>query len=243
MFEPVLLRNVDVPDGHLLATYVAGGGYQALAKALHEHTPDEIIDLVKKSNLRGRGGAGFPTGMKWSFVPKRVDKPKYLCCNADEGEPGTFKDRIIMERDPHQLIEGLAISGYAIGAETAYVYIRGEYALAIRRLEQAIAEAYAKSYLGTRILGSDFNFVVHIHCGAGAYICGEETAMLELARRQASAAAPETTVSGGRRALRKPDRDQQRRDVGLRSAYHSAGPRLVPRHRPGQKPWPQALLP
>ena len=179
MFEPVLLMNVDVPDGHLLATYLAGGGYQALAKALHEHTPDEIIDLVKQSNLRGRGGAGFPTGMKWSFVPKRADKPKYLCCNADEGEPGTFKDRIIMERDPHQLIEGLAISGYAIGAETAYVYIRGEYALAIRRLEQAIAEAHAKGYLGTRILGSDFNFVVHIHCGAGAYICGEETAMLD----------------------------------------------------------------
>ena len=180
MFEPVLLMNVDVPDGHLLATYLAGGGYQALAKALHQHTPDEIIDLVKQSNLRGRGGAGFPTGMKWSFVPKSADKPKYLCCNADEGEPGTFKDRIIMERDPHQLLEGLAISAYAIGAETAYVYIRGEYALAIRRLEQAIAEAHARGYLGPRILGSDFNFVVHIHCGAGAYICGEETAMLDL---------------------------------------------------------------
>lgn len=117
--------------------------------------------------------------MKWSFVPKRVGKPKYLCCNADEGEPGTFKDRIIMERDPHQLIEGMAIGGYAIGAETAYVYIRGEYALAIRRLEQALAEAHAKGYLGKRILGSDFNFAVHIHCGAGAYICGEETAMLD----------------------------------------------------------------
>ena len=112
-------------------------------------------------------------------MPKRAGKPKYLCCNADEGEPGTFKDRIIMERDPHQLIEGMAISAYAIGAETAYVYIRGEYVLAIRRLEQAIAEAHAKGYLGTRILGSDFNFVVHIHCGAGAYICGEETAMLD----------------------------------------------------------------
>ncbi|TJW48970.1 MAG: NADH-quinone oxidoreductase subunit F, partial [Mesorhizobium sp.] len=179
MFEPVLLRNMDVPDGHLLSSYEAGGGYQALAKALREHTPDEIIDLVKQSNLRGRGGAGFPTGLKWSFVPKRADKPKYLCCNADEGEPGTFKDRIIMERDPHQLIEGMVISAYAIGAETAYVYIRGEYVLAIRRLEQAIAEALAKGYLGTRILGSDFNFVMHIHCGAGAYICGEETAMLD----------------------------------------------------------------
>ena len=163
MYEPVLLKNVHVPDGHLLSTYEAGGGYRGLAKALKEYTPDEIIDLVKRSNLRGRGGAGFPTGMKWSFVPKRADKAKYLCCNADEGEPGTFKDRIVMERDPHQLIEGMAISAYAIGAEVAYVYIRGEYVLAIRRLEQAIAEAKAKGYLGTRILGSDFNFVVHVH--------------------------------------------------------------------------------
>ncbi|QIO73967.1 NADH oxidoreductase (quinone) subunit F [Rhizobium leguminosarum] len=179
MFEPVLLKNVAVPDSHLLSTYEAGGGYQALAKALREYTPDEVVNLVKQSNLRGRGGAGFPTGMKWSFVPKQVDKPKYLCCNADEGEPGTFKDRIIMERDPHQLIEGLAVSAYAIGAKTAYVYIRGEYVTAIRRLEHAIAEAHEKGYLGTGILGSNFDFAVHIHCGAGAYICGEETAMLE----------------------------------------------------------------
>ena len=179
MFEPVLLRNMDVADGHLLSTYEAGGGYQALAKALREHTPDDIIGLVKESNLRGRGGAGFPTGMKWSFVPKRAGKPKYLCCNADEGEPGTFKDRIIMERDPHQLVEGMAISAYAIGAETAYVYVRGEYVLAIERLEQAIAEARAKGYLGTGVLGSAFNFNMYIHRGAGAYICGEETAMLD----------------------------------------------------------------
>jgi NADH-quinone oxidoreductase subunit F len=179
MFEPVLLRNVDVPDGHLLPTYEAGGGYRALKKALSEYTPDEIVEIVKESNLRGRGGAGFPTGMKWSFVPKAAGKPKYLCCNADEGEPGTFKDRIIMERDPHQLIEGLAVSAYAIGAETAYVYIRGEYVTAIRRMEQAIAEAHESGYLGTGILGSNFDFMVHIHRGAGAYICGEETAMLE----------------------------------------------------------------
>lgn len=179
MFEPVLLRTVDVPNGHLLSSYETGGGYQALVKVLREYTPDEVVDLVKRSNLRGRGGAGFPTGMKWSFVPKRTDKPRYLCCNADEGEPGTFKDRILMERDPHQLIEGLAVSAYAIGAKTAYVYIRGEYVTAIRRLEQAITEAHAKGYLGTSVLGSDFNFAVHIHCGAGAYICGEETAMLE----------------------------------------------------------------
>jgi len=179
MFEPVLLKNVNLPDAHLLSSYEAGGGYQALRKVLGECTPDEVVELVKQSNLRGRGGAGFPTGMKWSFVPKRTDRPKYLCCNADEGEPGTFKDRIIMERDPHQLIEALAVSGYAIGAEVAYVYVRGEYVTATRRLEQAIAEAHEKGYLGTGVLGSDFNFAVHIHCGAGAYICGEETAMLE----------------------------------------------------------------
>ncbi|MCA1368541.1 NADH-quinone oxidoreductase subunit NuoF [Bradyrhizobium sp. BRP14] len=179
MFDPVLLKNVDLPDGHMLSSYEAGGGYQALRKVLGECTPDEVVELVKQSNLRGRGGAGFPTGMKWSFVPKRTDRPKYLCCNADEGEPGTFKDRIIMERDPHQLIEALAVSGYAIGAEVAYVYVRGEYVTAIRRLEQAIAEAHEKGYLGTGVLGSDFNFAVHIHCGAGAYICGEESAMLE----------------------------------------------------------------
>ncbi|MEO5324537.1 NADH-quinone oxidoreductase subunit NuoF [Mesorhizobium sp. CC13] len=179
MFEQVLLRNVGVPDGHLISAYEAGGGYRALGKALRKHTPDEVIELVKNSNLRGRGGAGFATGMKWSFVPKQTGKPKYLCCNADEGEPGTFKDRIVMERDPHQLIEGMAISAYAIGAETAYVYVRGEYVLAIRRLEQAISEAHARGYLGKRILGSEFNFAVHVHCGAGAYICGEETAMLD----------------------------------------------------------------
>ncbi|MDL2410060.1 NADH-quinone oxidoreductase subunit NuoF [Rhizobium calliandrae] len=179
MFEPVLLKNIDFADGRSLSNYEAGGGYQALAKVLREYTPDEVIDLVKRSNLRGRGGAGFPTGMKWSFVPKRADKPKYLCCNADEGEPGTFKDRIIMERDPHQLIEGLAVSAYAIGAEIAYVYVRGEYVTAIRHLERAIAEADEKHYLGRGVLGSDFNFAIHIHCGAGAYICGEETAMLE----------------------------------------------------------------
>ena len=179
MDERVLLRNMDAPEGHTLAAYEAGGGYQALAKALRAHTPEEIVGLVKESNLRGRGGAGFPTGLKWSLVPKGGARPTYLCCNADEGEPGTFKDRIIMERDPHQLIEGMAISAYAIGAATAYVYIRGEYVLAIRRLEQAIAEARAKGYLGERILGTDFDLAIHIHCGAGAYICGEETAMLD----------------------------------------------------------------
>ncbi|MEX0318759.1 MAG: NADH-quinone oxidoreductase subunit NuoF [Ruegeria sp.] len=179
MFEPVLLKSVGQPDSHSLSHYRSVGGYEALQKALNDYTPDEIIELVKGSGLRGRGGAGFPTGLKWSFVPKGQEKPKYLCCNADEGEPGTFKDRIIMEEDPHQLLEGMAICAYAIGAETGYLYIRGEYVKAIRILETAIREAHAEGCLGRGILGSDFNFEVHIHEGAGAYICGEETAMLE----------------------------------------------------------------
>ena len=174
-----MLRNIGVPDGHTITIYESTGGYRALAKALRDYRPEQIIELVKESRLRGRGGAGFPTGLKWSFVPKQSEKPKYLCVNADEGEPGTFKDRIIMERDPHQLIEGMAITAYAIGAHVAYVYIRGEYVLAIRTLEAAIEEARAKGYLGRNILGSGFDFDMHIHCGAGAYICGEETAMLD----------------------------------------------------------------
>ena len=179
MYEQVMLRNIGVPDGHTITIYESTGGYRALAKALRDFRPEQIIELVKESHLRGRGGAGFPTGLKWSFVPKQSEKPKYLCVNADEGEPGTFKDRIIMERDPHQLIEGMAITAYAIGAHVAYVYVRGEYVLGIRRLEGAIAEARAKGYLGKSILGSGFDFDMHIHCGAGAYICGEETAMLD----------------------------------------------------------------
>jgi NADH-quinone oxidoreductase subunit F len=179
MFDQVLLRNIDTPDWCRMEAYEAADGYRALAKALNEYEPESLIELVKDSNLRGRGGAGFSTGLKWSFVPKQSEKPIYLCCNADESEPGTFKDRIIMERDPHQLIEGMAITAYAIGAEIAYIYIRGEFVRAIRTLEAAIAEAHAKGYLGERILGADFNFVIHIHIGAGAYICGEESAMLD----------------------------------------------------------------
>jgi len=179
MFESVLLKNIDTPDWCGIQLYEATGGYRALAKALSDYEPEALIDLVKESHLRGRGGAGFPTGLKWSFVPKETDKPIYLCCNADESEPGTFKDRIIMERDPHQLIEGMAISAYAIRSQIGYIYIRGEYVLAIRNIEAAIAEAHAKGYLGERILGTDFNFIIHIHSGAGAYICGEESAMLD----------------------------------------------------------------
>ena len=159
--------------------YVKTGGYEALAKALKEFTPAQIIDEVKKSSLRGRGGAGFPTGMKWSFVPKESKRPKYVVCNADESEPGTGKDRDLMRYDPHQLIEGMIITGFALGAYSSYIYSRGEYWYIKEILEQAIAQAYAKGYLGKNILGSGFDHDLYVHPGAGAYICGEETALLE----------------------------------------------------------------
>ncbi|MCK4931771.1 MAG: NADH-quinone oxidoreductase subunit F, partial [Candidatus Aminicenantes bacterium] len=138
-------------------------------------TPEKILDEVKEANLRGRGGAGFPAGVKWGFVPKGTDKPKYLCVNADEGEPGTFKDRYIMTHNPHLLLEGIIIASYCVGIHNAFVYIRGEYEVVALRLEEAIAEAYAEGYLGKDILGSGFDLEVCVHRGAGAYICGEET--------------------------------------------------------------------
>ena len=179
MSEKILLKNIANPDSHRIEPYMASGGYQGLAKALKEYNPEEAIQLVKDSNLKGRGGAGFSTGLKWSFVPKESDRPKYLCCNADEGEPGTFKDREIIEKDPHMLIEGMAIAAYAIGAEAAYLYIRGEFAFGARRLEETIQQAYAKGYLGENICGAGFNLDIHVFRGAGAYICGEETALIE----------------------------------------------------------------
>ncbi|MDX2034069.1 MAG: NADH-quinone oxidoreductase subunit NuoF [Blastocatellia bacterium] len=162
-----------------IAVYEETGGYKALPKALKEFKPEQIIDEVKKSVLRGRGGAGFATGMKWSFVPKESKRPKYLVCNADESEPGTGKDRDLMRYDPHQLIEGMIISAFAIGSNASYIYIRGEYWYIKEILEKAVAQAYAKGYLGKNILGSGFDHDMYVHPGAGAYICGEETALLE----------------------------------------------------------------
>jgi NADH-quinone oxidoreductase subunit F len=160
--------------------YERAGGYQALRKALRDLAPGDITQMVSDSGLRGRGGAGFPTGKKWSFVPMGDDTPrtKYVVVNADEMEPGTFKDRVLMEGDPHQLVEGTVLAGFAIGAETGYVFVRGEYTLPARRMEEAIAHARAKGYLGRNILGSDFSFELHVHRSAGRYICGEETALL-----------------------------------------------------------------
>ncbi len=158
--------------------YIEAGGYEGAKKALSME-PEEVIEEVKKSNLRGRGGAGFPTGLKWSFVPKDSSRPKYLCINADEGEPGTFKDKYIMKDAPHLLIEGAIIASWAVGINTAFVYIRGEYGKIALILEKAIEEAYAKGFLGKNIFGTDFSLDIYVHRGAGAYVCGEETALIE----------------------------------------------------------------
>jgi NADH-quinone oxidoreductase subunit F len=174
----VLSKRFKNRDGTWLAAYLADGGYQAAKKALTTLTPDQVIDEVSKANLRGLGGAGFPTGKKWSFIPKASTKPKYLVINADEGEPGTFKDRYILERDPHALLEGMIIAAYAIGSHKAYVYIRGEYFRPAQRFQRAVDEAYAQGWLGKNIQGTGFDLEVVVHRGAGAYICGEETALL-----------------------------------------------------------------
>jgi NADH-quinone oxidoreductase subunit F len=178
--EKVLLKNMENP-GYTggLDDYRRQGGYVALGKTLGKLAPAEIIEAVKKSGLRGRGGAGFPTGMKWSFIPKDHPGPKYLCCNADESEPGTFKDRQLIENDPHQLIEGMIIACYTIGVHTAYIYIRGEFAFGAKVLRAALDEAYRAGFLGKNILGTGFDLDIYVHRGAGAYICGEETALLE----------------------------------------------------------------
>lgn len=179
MKDKILTKNFGLESLFKIDAYLELQGYKAVKKALKEMKPDEILEVVKAANLRGRGGAGFPAGVKWGFVPKDIDKPKYLCVNADEGEPGTFKDRYIMTHDPHLLIEGIIITSFCVGIHTAFIYIRGEYEAVAMRLEQAISEAYEKGFLGKDILGTGFHLDVYVHRGAGAYICGEETALLE----------------------------------------------------------------
>ncbi|MCB1858846.1 MAG: NADH-quinone oxidoreductase subunit NuoF [Gammaproteobacteria bacterium] len=180
MVNEVCFRNMDLDRSWLLEQYRSRGGYDVLARILQERTPPgEIVDIVKASGLRGRGGAGFPTGLKWSFISHNAPGQKYVVCNSDEGEPGTFKDRDILRYNPHQLIEGMVIAGYAIGATVGYNYIRGEFWEPYERFEEALAEARSAGFLGKDILGSGFDFELHSHLGAGAYICGEETALLE----------------------------------------------------------------
>lgn len=179
MAKKILLEHAHVKGIETYEVYRKMGGYASVEKALQTMTPDQIVDEVKASGLRGRGGAGFPTGMKWSFLDKKSAKPKYLVCNADESEPGTFKDRYLMEKIPHLLVEGMITSSFALTAHQAYIYIRGEYMWVYRILEKAIKEAYTAGWLGKNIKGSGYDLDLAVHCGAGAYICGEETALLE----------------------------------------------------------------
>ncbi|MGC9529568.1 MAG: NADH-quinone oxidoreductase subunit NuoF [Candidatus Bipolaricaulaceae bacterium] len=177
--QRVVLRNCGVIDPENIDEYIAAGGYEALGRAVTEMTPEAVLQEVQASRLRGRGGAGFPTGIKWSAVHQARGEEKYVVCNADEGEPGTFKDRLILEGDPHNLIEGMALAGYATGAQRGFVYIRGEYQLSIGRMERAIRQAREYGLLGEGILGSQFSFELEVRAGAGAYVCGEETALIE----------------------------------------------------------------
>ena len=179
MGKKILLEKIDVAGIETFEVYRREGGYASTEKAIKTMTPDAIVNEVKTSGLRGRGGAGFPTGLKWSFLAKPEGVPRYLVCNADESEPGTFKDRYLMEKIPHLLIEGMITSSFALGANTSYIYIRGEYSHAYKILEKAIAEAYAAGFLGKNILGSGYDLELYMQIGAGAYICGEETALLE----------------------------------------------------------------
>ena len=175
----IVLRRVGNIDPGDIDEFIIHDGYSALGKVLGEMTPAEVISEIEKSGLRGRGGAGFPTGLKWKFVAKTVSNKKYVICNADESEPGTFKDRLLLEGDPHNLIEAMAIAAYAVGADEGYIYVRGEYKLAQQRLKNAIDQAQRYGILGKNILGTHFSFDIHVHSGAGAYICGEETALIE----------------------------------------------------------------
>ena len=177
--EKIASRHFGQHNSHTLDAYLKNKGYEGARKAITQMTPPQVIEEVKKANLRGLGGAGFATGMKWSFIPAANPKPKYLVINGDEGEPGTFKDKYIFEQDPHALLEGIIVTCYAIGSHKAYVYIRGEYVKSIQRVQAAVDEAYAKGYLGKGIMGSEFDIDIVVHQGAGAYICGEETALLE----------------------------------------------------------------
>ena len=179
MGRAILLDKVNIPGIRAFEVYRHHGGYKPVDKGLREMTPAQVQQEVIKSGLRGRGGAGFPTGLKWSFLDRKSDMPRYLVCNADESEPGTFKDRYLMEKLPHLLIEGLILSSYALDVKTCYIYIRGEFKYLVGILENAISEARQNSYLGEKILGTDFSLEIYVHPGAGAYICGEETALLE----------------------------------------------------------------
>jgi len=223
--QRIVLENAGLIDPNSIEDYIVHDGYTALGKVLSEMSPDQVMDEIKKSGLKGRGGAGFPTGLKWSFVARAPGQQKYVICNADESEPGTFKDRLVLEGDPHKIIEAMAIAGYAVGATQGYIYVRGEYALAQERLKTAIQQARELGILGKGIFGSGFDFDVHIHSGAGAYICGEETALIESI--EGKRGEPRARPPGGLylRRRNRPDR------VHRGQARRAARPPPLPDHQ------------
>ena len=204
--------------------------------------PEQVIEIVTASGLKGRGGAGFPAGMKWKFVVKDTPRPKYIVCNADESEPGTFKDHLLMERNPHLLFEGCLIACHAIGAKVAYIYIRGEFLHVQHVLEQQLEEAYSKGYVGKNVMGLGWDCDIFIHRGAGAYEAGEETALLESLEGKRAQPTAEAAVSGQRRPVRLADGRQQRRDALQRAVDHAQRRRVVRRPRPREERRAEAVL-
>ncbi len=227
-------------DPEKIDEYIARGGYEALLKVLTEMTPASVIEQISKSGLRGRGGGGYPTGLKWDTVAKVKGAQKYVICNGDEGDPGAFMDRSVLESDPQRVIEGMAIAAYAIGASKGYIYVRAEYPLAVQRLTVALREARRRGFLGNAICETMFNFDIDIRLGAGAFVCGEETALIASIEGQARDAAASATVSGDIGTVGRPDADQQRGDVRQRAADHlgtavSGSPRWARRAARGRR--------
>ena len=230
-------------DPESLDDYVGIGGYTALGRALTTMTTAEVRDEITKSGLRGRGGAGYPAGLKWNTVAKAIGSGKYVICNADEGDPGAFMDRTILESDPHRVLEGMAIAAYAVGASAGYVYCRGEYPLVVSRVRKAIRDATLGGYLGNTIMDTKFSFEVDVRLGAGAYVCGEETALIASIEGKRGTPVPRPPVSSRRRPMGPPDTHQQRRDPGQRRTHHPQRRRLVRLDRDSDQQGHEGLRP
>ena len=229
--QKVVLRNCGSIDPTRIDEYIANDGYQALAKALTEMTPDAVVEEVKNSGLRGRGGAGFLTGLKWGFTRKAPGDKKYVLCNADEGDPGAFMDRSVLEGDPHSVIEAMAIAAYAVGSDEGYIYVRAEYPLAVERLENALKQAREYGLLGKDIMGTGFDFDLEVRMGSGAFVCGEETALMRSIEGKRGEPRPRPAVPGHQGTLGKAESSQQRRDLCQCAGHHFEGSRMVRLHR------------
>ena len=219
---PIVLRKLDVIDPTSLDDYLALGGYRGLRKALFEMTPEDVIDAVDRSGLRGRGGGGFPTGRKWRVCQEALEEPKFIICNGDEGDPGAFMDRAVMEGDPHAVLEGMIIGAYAIGASKGYIYVRHEYPLAVKRLSLAIDQAREAGFLGNNILRSGFSFDIKISRGAGAFVCGEETALIASMEGFIGEPSPRPPYPAQHGLFGHAHGDQQRGDLGQCPGNHQS---------------------